>query len=94
MNLSLSDLLILALATWRLSYMVTSESGWFGVFEIIRNRIGGATTCIYCFSVWASIGLYLIYHTGLQVIVIVLAVSGLALVIRSYTGVGLHDRSL
>lgn len=92
MNLSPLDLLILALATWRLSYMVTSESGWYRIFEIIRTRIGGATTCIYCFSVWASMVLLWCYLTPFVIIVYVLAISGLALVIRSYTGVGLHDR--
>ncbi len=92
MSLTFLDLILLALATWRLSYMVTSEQGWFGIFARLRTIIGGATTCMYCFSVWAGAFFYITHVIFLaDWLTWVFAISALALVIRSYTGAGLHD---
>lgn len=87
----LSDVIILALATWRLSHMLVTEQCPFSVCVWMRERIGGALTCIYCTSVWVAVlHLFLWYSVG-KPLVIIFAISGFALMLRSYTGVGIHD---
>jgi hypothetical protein len=88
------DLIVLALATWRLSYFMTAEKGPFDAMERLRGALplGGLTACIKCVSVWAALilmALYWLVPYG-QVFVWIMAVSGLALMLRSYTGVA-HD---
>jgi hypothetical protein len=87
-NLSPFDLLVLCLATWRLAYMVTRESGPFDVFTTLRERLplGGLTSCIYCASVWAALLLLLLWHTPAQPLLLVLAIAGGALMFGSYSG--------
>lgn len=89
MNLSLLDFLLIAIATWRLAYLITSESGPFDIALRFRTRfpLGGLTTCLKCASVWTAIACYLLWLTPLQPVVWVLAVSGGALMLASYTGV-------
>ena len=83
------DLLIIVLATWRVSYLVTREDAPFRLAAKLRARfpLGGLTTCIYCVSVWVAAGLYLLWLTPAQVIVTMLAISGGALMLASYSGV-------
>lgn len=85
------DLLLLALATWSLSSMITREKGPFDIFERFRTRLplGGLTTCIYCMARWIAI-LLLAIHIFTPVFTWALAVSGAALMLKSFTGVG-HD---
>jgi hypothetical protein len=92
-SLDLESILVLALATWRLSHMVTSESCPFGICEKLRLRLpmGGLMTCIYCFSVWAGTLMLILWYSDLYPLVYILAISGLALAIRSYTGIGITD---
>jgi hypothetical protein len=99
MELSLFDLIILALATWRISRIVTREDGPFGVFSKwrayakARQDMGKALTlygllsCIYCLSVWVALGLLALHLFVTPYVSYVFAVSGLALMLRSYTGV-------
>jgi len=93
MTLDLTSLIILALATWRLSYMLTAESLPFNIGSKLRARfpLGGLTTCIYCMSVWVAILMLGLWYTDLYPIVYVLAITGGAMVMRSYTGVGIND---
>lgn len=89
MNLSLLDLLILALATWRLAYLLVRETGPFGLFTRLRARttLGGVLNCTYCMSIWTAALMAALWLTPLQPIVWALAVSGAALMLASYTGV-------
>lgn len=89
MNLNPFDFLILALATWRLAYFITSETGPFGSAAWLRQvaPLGGLTTCLKCASFWMALAAYLLWMTPLQPVVIVLAVSGAGLMLASYTGV-------
>ena len=92
MNLSLLDLLVLALATWRTAYFIARDHAPFGVMEKLRTRLvkdrakPTVLTCIYCSSVWAAIAMLLLWHTPLQPVVWVAAVSGAALMLSSYSG--------
>jgi len=83
------DILILALAAWRLAYLITRENGPYDVAGRFRSRfpLGGLTSCIYCASVWTALATYLLYMTPAQPLVIVAAISGAALMLASYTGV-------
>ena len=89
MNLSLLDFLILALATWRTAHLAVNEDAPFRLMARIRARwmFGGALNCVYCMSIWTAALMLALWLTPLQPVVIVAAVSGAALMLRSYTGV-------
>lgn len=82
------DLLILALATWYASRVLTKEAGPWGLLAKLRAVWPrGPLTCIYCTAPWAAAALWADYRYGWPPVVWVLAVAGLALMLRSYTGV-------
>lgn len=92
--MSVGDLLFLAIACWRLAYMLTSESGPFGVFGRLRaaTTFGGLLDCLYCASVWTALIMLALYVTPLRPVVWVFAVSGAGLMLKSWTGAGYqHD---
>ena len=82
------DALILGLATWRIAYLAAKEAAPFGIMTRIRARttLGGLLTCLYCMSVWAAALMLLLWHTPLQFLVWVAAISGAALMLASWTG--------
>jgi hypothetical protein len=87
------NLIVAIFATWYLSYILTAQSGPFLILERIRNRVGGALNCIYCTSPYVAAIVWLgIQHTtwGIDVAQI-FAIAGAGLMLRSYTGAGLHD---
>lgn len=73
---TLINAIALPLAIWRLSHMLTSETGPFGVFERIRYETGAHDTacdeqrhtgsisnplcCLWCTSVWVSAALLIL----------------------------------
>jgi hypothetical protein len=84
------ELLILALATWRLAFMLVREDGPGDVFLRLRQRrlLLGLFGCVYCMSVWtAGVMLVLWAIWPLTVLVYVLAISGAALMLQSFSGV-------
>jgi hypothetical protein len=84
--LELAELIILSLATWRLSYLIVYEDAPFHALEKLRewNDLGGLLRCIYCVSIWVAVGLC--WLTDNLTLVNVLAVSGLAVMWWRYTG--------
>lgn len=72
-SISIIDLLILGLATWRLTSLIVSEAGPWDLMAKFRHRIGiryddlsqpygtnviaSAMTCVWCFSVWIGLGM-------------------------------------
>jgi len=90
--MSLTDLLTLALATWRLSYLLVYEDAPWRFMTRLRewNDLGGLLRCIYCTSVWTAIGCWALWQV-VPVVVYVLAVSGLAMMLWRYTGGSLAD---
>lgn len=84
------NLLVLALATWRLAYMLVYEKGPRKMFVYLRNisRRWGWTVleCDRCVSIWAGAWLLCALHTWAWPIVWVLAASGLAIMLGSFTG--------
>ena len=91
-DLALLDLVLLALATWYVAEVVTHQDGPFGVFDWLRRRfpLGGLTSCIVCASFWAALVLFVVHWRIAPVVTWVFAAAGLALMLRSYTGVR-HD---
>ncbi len=89
MNLSPLDLLILALATWRLAYLVSRERAPFNIMGYLRDKfpLGGGTACMMCMSVWTAALMLVLWHTPAQPVVYVAALSGAALMLASWTGV-------
>lgn len=84
----MTDLLTLALATWRLAYMLVKETGPAAIFERARADIphGGLLHCVYCASVWCALLLWLLWSLGWRWPVRVLAGSGLAVLLHRYVG--------
>lgn len=87
--LSWLEFAVLAVACWRLAHLLVNEKAPFGIMTWVRSKttLGGLLTCIYCASVWTGAGCYLLWFTPLQPVIWVLAISGLALMLRSYSGV-------
>lgn len=88
MTLSPLELLVLALATWRMAYLMAKEDAPFHLMSRLRQRttFGGLLDCIKCSSWWAAVVMLLLWMTPLQPIVWVFAVSGGALMLGNYTG--------
>lgn len=83
------DLLILTLAAWRLAYLITKESAPFNLMGRFREAHPNwkVLTCIYCCSVWTAALMYILWLTPLAPLVAILALSGGALMLATYTGV-------
>lgn len=88
MDIQLLDLMVLALATWRLAYLMAKEAAPFHLMTKLRQRttFGGLLDCLKCSSWWAAAVMLLLWFTPLQPIVWVFAVSGGALMLGNYTG--------
>lgn len=88
--MTLSDLLIIALATLYIAHSVTETHGPFDVFAKLRemNWHGGLLNCAVCASLWAALINYLLlYHTPLAWLVYLFAIAGGAVALMAYTGV-------
>lgn len=79
---------MLALATWRLSYLLVREDGPYNITKRLRAlfSLGGLLDCIYCVSVWAALLMYGLLPTPAAPVVYVLAISGAAMLMHRYTG--------
>lgn len=88
LNLTALDLLVLALATWRLAYLMAKEAAPFQLMSRLRQRttFGGLLSCIHCSSWWAALVMLALWFTPLQPIVWVFALSAAGLMLGSYTG--------
>ena len=95
--ISLTDLLILALATYSMAWFVTRESGPFGLAAALRGvtTLGGLLDCWKCAAFWCGLLLLLCwYWAALQPVgvwfVALWAVRGGAVMLASWTGAN-HD---
>ena len=81
------NLIILALATWRLSYLIAKEPGPYELLTRFRARFHFKLfTCINCLTIYIAVLLWLLTFTSLWFLVWGLAISGLALMLHRYTG--------
>jgi len=78
----------LALATWRISRLITKEDGPFALIATFRRRVplGGVFECIYCASIYAAALVYALWLYAPIEIVTVIAISGLAMILHRWTG--------
>ena len=82
--MSALEFLLLTLAVWRATYLITSETGPGDIFLNIRlwaNKhskfMSDLLSCVYCTSIWVSFGFALLFFIDLrQVMVLWLALSG------------------
>lgn len=86
------DFIATAIATWYICYVLVSKSGPFRVLERIRAKSGGLLECIYCVAPYVALLLYmLVLHTDFGIhLVQVFGIAGLSMMLRSYTGAGIH----
>ena len=70
------ELIVLALATWRISYMLVVEQGPYNIFDKLRHRVGvqhledgtpfahntwgELFTCVWCMSMWVAAILFIV----------------------------------
>jgi len=86
-HVTLLNLFILALAAWRLGYMIAREDGPYKWIARMRARFSfPALKCVNCLSVWTGALMWLLLFTPLYFVVYILAISGLALMLHRYTG--------
>lgn len=81
------DFALIALATLYLSEIITGKDGPFGIFAKLRALPSmGLLRCIWCTAPYVALLMLGVYWFAPPV-VYVFAVAGLALALRSYTGV-------
>lgn len=95
MTLDTLNLFVVAIAAWRLAFLLARERAPFDLMARIRERttLGGLLTCIYCSSLWSALAMLVLWFTPLQVVVYVFAVSGLALMLGNWTGASIGGGS-
>lgn len=89
--MSTTDLIVIALAVWRFSYMLINEDGPFDILDRVRrlaNRvdtISALFACIYCMSIWIAAALLLLRTVSLtvfEIIVYIGALSAIAIAVQ------------
>lgn len=87
------DLLAYALATWYLAHVTATLDGPFSLLKRLRDRkyMGGLFECVYCLAPYVGAVVYLTAQNeygryGVEVF----AIAGAALMLRTYTGAGMH----
>jgi len=80
------DLLVLSLATWRLTSLVVQDNGPWRIFARLRARttLGGVLECVWCCSVWVAAGL-LALHLFFWPLTWLLAISAGAILYDRFT---------
>lgn len=82
------QLLIGGFAVWRLSYLLINERGFMDIGVKVRTMAytwhvsREIVSCIYCLSLWLSIGYLFLYLSGLWPLALPFAWSGAALMVE------------
>lgn len=81
------DWLFIAAATLYLSEVITGKDGPGGIFKRLRELDRtGLLSCIWCFVLWGALAMSALYYFVPEAVQVI-AVAGLAMIIRSYSGV-------
>jgi hypothetical protein len=88
--LNFVTLLILSLATWRISSLLTQEDGPWLVFQKIRDRTHSITTvleCVWCLSIWVAASLVIIVYFFPEAVILFtpFAISTVAILVDRYS---------
>lgn len=83
------DMIVAALAVWRLAHMLRYEAGPWDVFIRIREKLGNgvfgkAMDCVACMSIWLAAIIFFV--PGIRFLVVVLAISAMAVVLEAVHG--------
>lgn len=84
MRVNFFDMIVAALAVWRLAHMLRNEAGPWDIFIRIREKLGDsvlgkAMDCIACMSIWLAAIIFFV--PGIKFLVIVLAISAMAILV-------------
>lgn len=87
-TLTIADFLVISIACYRAAHLLVKEDAPFRLMARLRQRttLGGMLECIWCASFWCALIMLLLWHTSLQSLVWLFAVSGAALMLSAYTG--------
>lgn len=82
------NLLILALFTWYVAYVLIKTSGPFHLFARLRalTTIGGLLECLYCLVIWIAVLGYLLINSPFALIAHIGAIAGGAMMMHRWTG--------
>ena len=86
---AIDEVLIIAVATWRLAYMLVREGGPTEGFTKFRaqHTVGGLLLCVKCTSFWVAALMLALWLTPLRPVVYIFAISGAGLMLASWSGV-------
>lgn len=96
--MNLTSLLLISTASWYIADAITHRSGPAGIFHKLRSRLqsdapgsaGELVRCIYCTMFYVSIIVWSVY-VFLPEAIMPFSAAGLALMLRSYSGAGMHE---
>lgn len=98
-SLSIFDFVILVLAAFRLTRLVVYDDitnfirrpftvyrQQSTLFSCLRFWLGGLLNCYWCFSFWASVGVYLVFLKlpVLYPLLVILAIAGASAILQSF----------
>ncbi len=81
--------LILALATWRFSAVLSYEVGPWHIAEKLRLRLKWEIfECVWCLSIWIAAVLWIIYNfwPGVMIVLVPFALSAGAIIVEKING--------
>jgi len=81
------ELIILILATWRLSSLLVQEDGPKGILKTFRDWTFNYTQlfeCLWCTSIWIAVFIFIVYQT-IPVVCVILAISAGAILVDRFS---------
>jgi hypothetical protein len=94
MDMMTVNLLLIGLATWRLTSLLADEEGPWNIFGKLRKLLGVEPegqnffskmfNCHFCLSMWSAIAVCLFYFLTSPVVVLPLAASAISIMIYTF----------
>ena len=75
------NLLLLSLATYGVSKLITDYDGAFDIFYKLRGKYK-ALTCTVCVSFWVAAIFCIVYYLGLTLLLLPLAIVGIVILLE------------
>lgn len=84
--------LMVATATWYITFCLTNLPGPRGIFAIMRSwKWLSVMQCRYCLSLWAGLVFYSFCYVGYNDVVNVFGLVGLSHMLASFTGANFYN---
>jgi hypothetical protein len=78
--------IIILLALWRVTHLISYEDGPFKVFLKLRKKTGKPFDCFYCLSIWIGFMTSLYFSQSIEEIILFsLSLSGGAILLEKIT---------